>query len=326
LFINRPAGWWIAVAAAAEALAAGDAARRIEELEDRLSLLEEKRSQATRRAKELKKAAADAERRLKQAAAAARHGDSGGRSVDAAEIDARRAELETVTTALAALRAEHRELQGSFDALRSRFAKMRRARSVESPGAVSGSFVPRDPVKLARMLDLQTGAFGRDLTEPSPAVPATPAKPAIRLPAGVRPDSSDAMRWLLSLDQPVVVVVDGYNAQFHMDPADFTSGAARRNLIDVLKRLRTAAAVPHRIVVIFDSTLPGARDARSAIGGVEVRFAEDDRIADEEIIDAAAQLDDVVVVSSDRAVRDGAEANGAVVLWSEALVGWLERS
>jgi predicted RNA-binding protein with PIN domain len=323
LFINRPPGWWIAVAAAAEALAAGNMARRIEELEDRLGLLEEKRSQAVRRAREFKKTAADAEKRLKQATAAARQGDSGGRSFDAAEIDLWQTQLETTEAALAALRAEHRELQGSFDTLRSRFAKTRRARSAESSGGASGSFVPRDPVKLARMLDLQTGAFGRDLTEPPPAAPA---KPAIRLPAGVRPDSSDAMRWLLSLEQPVVVVVDGYNAQFHMDPGDFTSGAARRNLIDALKRLRTAAAAPHRIVVVFDSTLPGAREARSAIGGVEVRFAEDDRIADEEIIEAAAELDEVVVISSDRAVRDGADAKGAVVLWSEALVGWLERS
>jgi predicted RNA-binding protein with PIN domain len=79
-------------------------------------------------------------------------------------------------------------------------------------------------------------------------------------------------------------------------------------------------------VVVFDSTLPGAREARSAIGGVEVRFAEDDRIADEEIIDAAAELSDVVVISSDRAVREGAEERGAVVLWSEALTGWLDRS
>jgi predicted RNA-binding protein with PIN domain len=323
LFLNRPDGWWIAVAAAAEVEATSTAARRIEELEEQLQLLDDKRAQAVRRAKDSKKAAAAAEKRIKQLAAAARSNDASGRTVNEAEVTATRADLEAANAALASLRVEHAELQASFDGLRARLAKMRRSRSIESSGASRRSFVPRDPVKLARMLDLQTGAFGRYLAEPSSSQPTVPV---LRLPAGVRPDSSDAIRWLLSLDKPVVVIVDGYNAQFHIDPADFTSGDARRQLIEVLKRLRTAAAAGHRIVVVFDSTLPGARDARSAIGGVEVRFAEDDRIADEEIIDAAAELSDVVVISSDRAVREGAEERGAVVLWSEALTGWLDRS
>ena len=47
---------------------------------------------------------------------------------------------------------------------------------------------------------------------------------------------------------------------------------------------------------------------------------------DEEIVELAAGLDDVVVISSDREVREQAEADGAVVLWSEALAQWLARS
>ena len=58
---------------------------------------------------------------------------------------------------------------------------------------------------------------------------------------------------------------------------------------------------------------------------MEIRFAADDRIADEEIVELAAELDDVVVISSDREVREQAEAGGAVVLWSEALAQWLAR-
>jgi predicted RNA-binding protein with PIN domain len=144
--------------------------------------------------------------------------------------------------------------------------------------------------------------------------------------AGVRPDSSDAIRWLLGLDAAVVVVVDGYNAQFHIDRADFTSGAARRQLVDALKRLRAASTIKHRIVVVYDSTLPGERDARSSLSGVEIRFAEKDRIADEEIVAMAESLDRVVVISSDREVREGSEDGGAVVLWSEALKDWLARA
>jgi rRNA-processing protein FCF1 len=80
------------------------------------------------------------------------------------------------------------------------------------------------------------------------------------------------------------------------------------------------------VVVVYDSTLPGDRSARTSAGGVETRFAEKDRIADEELVEMAGRLDNAVVISSDRAVRDGAEANGAVVLWSEALASWLSRS
>ena len=90
--------------------------------------------------------------------------------------------------------------------------------------------------------------------------------------------------------------------------------------------MRSAAPAKHRFVVVYDSTLPGARDARTSLGGVEVRFAVEERIADEEIVEMAAHIDRVVVVSSDRAVRDGAEASGAVVLWSEAVADWVARS
>ena len=323
LFVNRPDGWWVELAAAAEAARAAEAERRIGELEDRLASLDAQRAKAMRRARDFRTAAADAEKRLKQLAAEIRARDVGNAAGDEARIADLEAELAEVGTALESLRVEHHELQIAFDSLRSRFTKMRRTRSVDAPDGAGASFVPRDPIKLARMLDLQAGAFGRDLTEPLRGVSTAPS---LRLSAGVRPDSSDAIRWLLSLEQPVVVIVDGYNAQFHMNPAAFMSGETRRRLIDALKRLRAAATVPHRMVVVYDSTLPGEREARTAVGGVEVRFAEDDRIADEEIIDAAAELDQVVVISSDRAVRDGSEEHGAVGLWSEALVAWLARS
>ena len=183
--------------------------------------------------------------------------------------------------------------------------------------------MPSDPVKLGRLLDLQTASFGRN---PGAAVvPDQDKADPLTLDPGVRPDSSDAIRWLLNLDEAVVVEVDGYNAQFHIDRGDFTSGAARRKLIDALKRLRTSATIKHRVVVVYDSTLPGERVARSSVAGVEIRFAEKERIADEEIVEMADSLDRVVVISSDREVREGSDDTGAVVLWSEALAAWLER-
>ncbi len=323
LFLNRPEGWWIAVSAAGVAAGTGAEQRRLDELETRLRKVEAKRDSAVKKAAEHKKAVAEAGRRAKEAAETARKSVEQRFAKSVAEVEGLRRELVETKEILAELDTEHRLLQTSFDGLRSRLLKARRDRIDEAGPQGESSFLSRDPVKLARLLDLQAAALGRDpgaLSEPTQVEHS-----ALRMAAGVRPDSSDAIRWLVSLDEAVVVVVDGYNAQFHIDETDFTSGAARRRLVAALKRLRTASPRKHRIVVVYDSTLPGERIARTSLGGVEVRFADKDRIADEEIIEMTAALDRVVVISSDRAVRDGAEANGATALWSEALSGWLER-
>lgn len=324
LFLERPDGWWVEVAAAAEKARAqeddGEAAR----LRKQLAKTEAKLKTATAKAADHKRALRDARQGARNSADAVRraleekHAEA---SIELAEARAGAAEL---GRSLAALEQEHHDLQESYDAVRSRLARARRLRmDAPSSGGSSGS-VPADPVKLARLLDLQAASFGRNPHEESPMAESS-AEPLVIEP-GVRPDSSDAIRWLLGLDRPVVVLVDGYNAQFHIDRADFTSGRSRRELVEALQRLRAASKVRHRVVVVYDSTLPGERMARTSLGGVEVRFAEKELIADEEIVAMAADLDEVVVLSSDREVREGAEDGGAVVLWSEALRDWLDRS
>jgi hypothetical protein len=57
-----------------------------------------------------------------------------------------------------------------------------------------------------------------------------------------------------------------------------------------------------------------------------VRFSEPDRTADDDVIDLSRELPPpVVVISNDRAVREGSEAGGALALWSSALVAWSSR-
>ncbi len=323
LFLHRPNGWWLGLADQG-GMAAGDKEQlRVEELKKQLDKAEAKRDAAASKSAELKKALADAKQRGKQKAEAARRSAEARFAAESAELAATRADAEVLGDRLEKLGSEHAELQDAFDTLRTRLAKARRFR-IDEPGQRGSSLsVPSDPVKLARLLDLQSASYGR--TPGATPEPSREASAPLMLDAGVRPDSSDAVRWLLTLDKAAVVLVDGYNAQFHIDRTDFTSGAARRRLIDALKRLRAAATTKHRIVVVYDSTLPGDRVARSSAAGVEVRFAEKDRIADEEIVEMVGRLDRVIVVSSDREVREGAEAAGAVVLWSEALSGWLER-
>lgn len=323
LFLNRPDGWWIELGTAALAAGAGQEQRRFDELAARLGQVEAKRDTAVKKAAEHKKAVAEAERRAKKAAETTRKSVEERFAASVSDVDEVRRKLADTKSLLAELESEHRLLQESFDALRARLLKARRDRFDEAGSKRESSFVPRDPVKLARLLDLQSATLGR---ESGVAPEATRVERSdLTMAAGVRPDSSDAIRWLVGLDEAVVVLVDGYNAQFHIDDKDFTSGGARRRLVDALKRLRTASPRKHRIVVVYDSTLPGERIARTSLGGVEVRFAEKDRIADEEIVEMTGELSRVVVISSDRAVRDGAEGNGAVVLWSESLAAWLDR-
>ena len=325
LFLTRPDGWWIDIADAVAAEAGGRENAQLADLRKRIGKVEEKRRAAAKKAAEYKKALEKSKLRGKQKAETVRRSVEAKFTAEAAELVSMRAEVTSLTEGLESLGLEHRELQDAYDSLRSRLAKARRQRMEDSGSGGTSRWAPSDPVKLARLLDLQAASLGR-----TPAKVAEPAKGSpsgrLMLDAGIRPDSSDAIRWLVGLDDPVVVLVDGYNVQFHINRSDFTSGSARRSLVDALKRLRTASTNKHRIVVVYDSTLPGERVARSSLGGVEVRFAEKDLIADEELVAMAGDLDRVVVISSDREVREGSEGAGAVVLWSEAIAAWLDRS
>ncbi len=324
LFLNRPDGWWLDVAEAAAAEAGGREDAELADLRIQIDKVEEKRQAAAKKAAEYKKAFEKSKQRGKQKAETARRSVEAKFTAESAELAGVRAEATGLAERLEALEAERRELQDAYDGVRSRLAKARRQRMDESGKGGTSRSLPSDPVKLARLLDLQTASLGRTPGDP-PELVAVPSSDRLTLDAGVRPDSSDAIRWLVGLEEPAVVLVDGYNAQFHVNRTDFTSGAARRSLVAALKRLRTACATKHRMVVVYDSTLPGERVARSSLGGVEVRFAEKNLIADEEIVAMAADLDRVVVISSDREVREGSEDAGAVVLWSEALAAWLDR-
>lgn len=323
LFLSRPEGWWVAVADAVAASTLGRDEARVGEMEKQLARLEERLEKATSKIADQRKEIDEHKRRGREMVESARESIEAKYEREASEAAEVRTQAAETEERLHRLESEHLALQEAFANLRSRFAKARRLRPGEA-GSGGGS-MPSDPVKLARLLDLQTASFGRaphDATPPSD----TPAGKPLQLAAGVRPDSADAIRWLLELAEPVVVLVDGYNAQFHIDRSDFTSGEARRKLVSALRRVKEASAVRHRVIVVFDSTLPGERMPRSSLGGLEVRFTERDVIADEEIVAMTEGLERVVVVSSDREVREGAERNGAVVLWSEALAEWLEGS
>jgi predicted RNA-binding protein with PIN domain len=79
------------------------------------------------------------------------------------------------------------------------------------------------------------------------------------------------------------------------------------------------------VVVVYDSAVSPEAETGSGPGGVRIRFTRNGLSADDEIRRLAAEgSGPVVVVSSDREVREGSERHGAIALWSEALIAWIQ--
>ena len=147
--------------------------------------------------------------------------------------------------------------------------------------------------------------------------PSIPVPLWRRIGQGLSEDSSEAARWLLGLDD-VVVLVDAYNVTMATWP-DLSPAEQRRILERTLVGLggRTGA----RFTVIYDGGDVVA-DTGPRPPGLDVRFTAADIEADDEIlrlVDAMPGDRPVVVVSDDRRVRDGAAARGANVVGSRQL-------
>ncbi|MDX1689941.1 MAG: NYN domain-containing protein [Acidimicrobiia bacterium] len=234
------------------------------------------------------------------------------------EVDEVQAALADVTNRLEAARAEVERLGEVERRLRRERSTLEHAlaEATTGPGWLAG-----DPAVLAGHLDeLARMAKAAVATDAEPgAAEAEPGR--LALPAGVRPDGREAIDWLLGLGAPATVVVDGYNAGFHLTGST-DPGPARRRLGLEVDRLGRLARGPLRVVVVYDSSVDTA-PADPGRPGPEIRFTAPDVAADDEIARLAARLPGrVVVLSSDRWVREVAEAAGAVALWSEALVDW----
>ncbi len=174
---------------------------------------------------------------------------------------------------------------------------------------------------MARLLDEVAQSMRPGAVAAAAAQPTGPAP--LMLPAGVSPDQAAAVDYLLTVEEPFTMVVDGYNVTFLVEEAGFTEGAARERLNQALARVRRMARAPLRMVVVYDSADAHEEPAAPGPGGVEVRFAPD---ADEEVVALARSLPErLAVVSSDRSVRERAEEAGALGLWAQAVVAWLRR-
>jgi predicted RNA-binding protein with PIN domain len=114
---------------------------------------------------------------------------------------------------------------------------------------------------------------------------------------------------------PVPVVVDGYNLLYARGQAP--SPASREALARDLVRWATARG--RRAILVFDGWAGGERTERQeARGPITVCFTRYGERADDWIVRWVSGHPEAVVVTSDRAVAQGARRRGAAVLGAGA--------
>jgi hypothetical protein len=327
LYLGRPDGWALRLAeiAASEGARAGSSADRAAAAKEQA--LTAKLEAARSRTKEIQRGCRAAVSGLERQIAdltAERRSESAAEARGDKEV---REAVASVEEAAARYRGERDEARRAAakakQTLHEERSLRRKAENAAAGIEATGSWVGDDPEAMANRLD-HTAQMARP-PAPTPASPgaAVPTAPPA-LPAGVAPDGAAAIDWLLGVDGPVTVVVDGYNVGYLLCD-ERNPGTARERMEPVLKRLEKMGAGLLRVIVIYDSTL-GPAETMPTPGSLGVRFSEAGHTADEAIIDLVGDLDGtVVVISGDREVREEAESLGATPLWSRALVSWERR-
>lgn len=232
------------------------------------------------------------------------------------DLRARLADAERALVAEARRFDEVERLLGEADRRITELRRRSRVGNREAPAPGGPQvFGAGDPLALAQSLDhLVEAPASRSVPERPPGI-GERAEEGLALPPGVRPDQAAAVEWVLSRPRPVVVLIDGYNVGHEL--SSVPDSGVRLRVEQVAARLRRMAEAPLTAVVFWDSRTDTG-EWRS--WGVDVRYVPS---ADAAIVEQSGK--GVVVVSSDRAVREAAERRGAVGLWSQALLGWMAR-
>ncbi|MSO79633.1 MAG: hypothetical protein EXQ79_08495, partial [Acidimicrobiia bacterium] len=157
----------------------------------------------------------------------------------------------------------------------------------------------------------------------APAAASGPRRTRPLCPPGMQADTPEALDSMLRT-RGVVLVVDGYNAS--MDGwSDAVPAEQRERLVAALERLHLRVRCD--VVVVFDGAdVVGVQPPRRA--GVRVMFSKDGEEADPVVVrevESRPKRVPVIVASSDRWVRQNAEAQGAMVVPSAVLLDVLRR-
>ena len=325
LFLLRPEGWEDRAREAADHRASGAQQALIAALQKNVVDLQQQLEAAREKAKGAQKKAEAAIVEADRKAQAARSAVEAARQEERDAAEGQRSDYLMLRERYERLVQDLEEAGDRIMTLRDELLRARRTSRANAAPTGPQAWAARDPLDIARMLDEIVEAVRPDAVAGIEEASLEEAAPFV-FPAGVSPDQKDAIVWLAAYPEPYRLVVDGYNVTFLLDEAGFTETAARDRLNEGLARFRRAAAASVQVIVVYDSAQAGGVTSSSGPGGIEMRFTESGLTADEEILTiAAATSTRLAVVSTDRRVREGAEELGALGLWSQALVAWLDR-
>jgi hypothetical protein len=316
-FLLRPDGWHRTLDAATNSMSERDLISRIDRLTGQVRDLQYQIGVEKERVEKARAEKADTERRARRESS-----EISARVQEATKAErvgriAAESRLKELQRALSDARADLAEADEKVAFLKDELLRARRVAAATMSSASLDVWTPRDPAALASILDQLAAAATVRVVPERPETVDSP--PRLALPSGVRPDDAAAVEWLLGQPEPFLMIVDGYNLAHQWIPQ-----LARDDLNHQLARLRRLANAPVRLVVVYDSGLTGGGQSGPGPGGIDVRFTDEGTIADREIMDRAAATEgNVVVVSSDREVREGSP--GALCLWSQAVREWFRR-
>ena len=144
----------------------------------------------------------------------------------------------------------------------------------------------------------------------------------IAVPPGLSPSDATVVDAVVR-QVPDRVIIDGYNVSGLVDPEQFSTRAARDDVINRAAKLvrETDAAV----IVVFDAQQSSeGTSAFTSAEGVEVVF-EGDTIADDTIAAMVhAESDRCIVITNDREIHNRVRRTGCVSIFATAFVSWTE--
>jgi len=325
-FLERGAGWSLDVATAAFDLGAKIVAAGDRTLEIERDAFEAEVASLRERVKSMRKDHQRLEGELKRAAQVNREPAKEERIAERRLADELEEAKRVHGVTLAELESRLADARQELEAAKESALLDRRLRAdAESAhrAAVAPESPAMEPDALAERLDVIAALAAA--TGPSSALDDERLEGELpgplRFPATVRPDTSEAIEWLVDAGDSIVLI-DGYNVGFLMaGRGDATR--ARMLVAEVAGRLATAAKHTE-IVVVFDSEVDSDGGTSQRNGNVEV-FYPSGQSADDEIVARSVGRLRTVVITNDRDVRHRAEAVGATALWSDALIEWSRR-
>jgi len=287
-----------------------DVERLEEQLRDERRLRRERELKADRAVDDAARRRQDAEARLARAEAAV---------AEAEQRSAREA-------------ARARDAEARLRVLRREAASADRETAAAPPGLSDEEVralgeAARDAARLAGRLEALATRPSRAPapSDDGPTPPPSQSGPRARVPCppGMRADTADALDAMLRT-RGVQLVVDGYNVSMSGWRDDEPSDQ-RTRLLALLERLHLRLRTD--VTVVFDGAdverAPGARHS-----GIRVIFTSAGEEADPVVIREVERLPlstPAIVASSDRWVREHAEAAGATVVPATALLDVLRR-